>query len=184
MIHPSHSKKDLVEIIEYFEFAEIEDVRDKSKSSLQKELWEYVKGLKYINPDLETFFVEDVGGLIRYLTTRSPKQLLTQHHLEKVSLMSKNIIFYCRECSYCLPASNYDCVDELIEAAIDISQYGDLPMVRRALRLLNMDEKIEVSIEPIMTKRVMKKIKRIDDMKRMNVGRLKVSEGKHIVLFD
>ena len=98
--------------------------------------------------------------------------------------MSKNIIFYCRECSYCLPASNYDCVDELIEAAIDISQYGDLPMVRRALRLLNMDEKIEVSIEPIMTKRVMKKIKRIDDMKRMNVGRLKVSEGKHIVLFD
>jgi type II secretory pathway component PulM len=57
-------------------------------------------------------------------------------------------------------------------------------MVRRALRLLNMDEKIEVSIEPIMTKRVMKKIKRIDDMKRMNVGRLKVSEGKHIVLFD
>tara|TARA_R110000803_G_scaffold82148_2_gene148216 strand:- start:2569 stop:3123 length:555 start_codon:yes stop_codon:yes gene_type:complete len=184
MIHSSHSKKDLIEIIEYFEFNEIEDFRDKSKVSLQKELWEYVRGLKYIHPDRETFFVEDVSGLIRFLQGRSPKQLLTQHHLEKVSLMSKNIIFYCRECSYSLPASNYDCIDEIIENAIEISQYGDLPMVRRALRLLNEDEKIEVPLEPIMTKRVMKKIKRMDDMKKLNIGRLKVTHGKVMVLFD
>ena len=98
--------------------------------------------------------------------------------------MSKNIIFYCRECSYCLPASNYDCIDEVVENAIEVSQYGDLPMVRRALRLLNCDDKIEVHIEPIITKRVMKKIKRIEDMKKMNVGRLKVEAGRHIVSFD
>tara|TARA_R110000787_G_C13366002_1_gene440445 strand:+ start:691 stop:1245 length:555 start_codon:yes stop_codon:yes gene_type:complete len=184
MIHSSHSKKDLVELIEYFNFVEIDDFREKSKAELQVELWEYVKGLKYINPDMETFFVEDVAELIRYLQRRSPKQLLTQHHLEKVSLMSKNIIFYCRECSYCLPASNYDCIDEVVENAIEVSQYGDLPMVRRALRLLNCDDKIEVHIEPIITKRVMKKIKRIEDMKKMNVGRLKVEAGRHIVSFD
>ena len=75
-------------------------------------------------------------------------------------------------------------MDELIEDAIYISRYGDLPAVRRALKLLNGDEKMCAPIEPVMTKRMRVKLKRMDELKKMNVGRLKVSHGSITVSFD
>lgn len=184
MIHASHTKKDLIELIECFELYEIDDYRDMSKSELKEDLWDYVKGLKYIKTDQEIFFVDDVGDLLRYLNNPSPKQLLSAPALELVTNTSKNIIFYCRTCSHCIAASNYTCIDEIIEDAIDISKYGDLPIVRRALRLLNEDIKVSVPIEPVLTKRVKKKLYRADLLKAQNMGKLKVNNGKFVVTFD
>ncbi len=183
-IHHSHSKKDLIEIIECFELNEIEDYRDMLKDDLRTELSEYILGLEYLKPDNQHFFISNVDELISYLMNPTPKQLLTNVELEKVSIITKNIIYYCRECSYCLPASNYDEIDEVIEDGIYISKYGDLPAVRRALRLLNGDDKIDVSIEPILTKRMRVKLKRLDDLKKSNTGRLKVKHGPITVSFD
>lgn len=183
-IHPSHSKKDLIEIIECFELNEIEDYRDMAKDDLRIELCEYIQGLEYLKPDREHFFISSVDDLIKYLINPTPKQLLTNQQMEKVSVITKNIIFYCRECSHSLCASNYDEIDEVIEDAIFISQYGDLPSVRRALRLLNDDDKIDVSIEPILTKRMRVKLKKLEELKRFNTGRLKVTHGPVVVSFD
>ena len=72
----------------------------------------------------------------------------------------------------------------MVEDAITISQYGDLPIVRRALRLLNEDLKIEVDIEPVMTKRVKKKLARQEELRVQNVARLEVKKGKVTVDFD
>jgi len=44
MIHSTHTKKDLIEIIEVFEF-DIEDYQDYSKSELSKTLWEYINNI-------------------------------------------------------------------------------------------------------------------------------------------
>lgn len=183
-IHSSHSKKDLIEIIECFELNEIVDFRDMTKDELRIELCEYILGLEYLKPDTEHYFISSVDELIEYLMRPTPKQLLTNQQMEKVSIMTKNIIFYCRGCSYSLMASNYNEIDEVVEDAIYISQYGDLPAVRRALRLLNDDDKIDISIEPVLTKRMRVKLKRLDELKRANTGRLKVTRRPVTVSFD
>ena len=184
MIQSSHSKKDLIEIIELFEFWDIDDYRDLPKPQLQRVLWSYVVQLNHIKPDNEHYFIEDVGDLLKYLNNPCPKQLLTSQQLEHITDLCKNIVFYSKACSHSLGGSNYTCIDEVVEDAITISQYGDLPIVRRALRLLNEDLKIEVDIEPVMTKRVKKKLARQEELRVQNVARLEVKKGKVTVDFD
>ena len=177
MIHSSHSKKDLIEIIELFEFWDIDDYRDLPKPQLQKVLWSYVVQLNHIKPDNEHYFIEDVGDLLKYLNNPCPKQLLTSQQLEHITDLCKNIVFYSKACSHSLGGSNYTCIDEVVEDAITISQYGDLPIVRRALRLLNEDLKIEVVIEPVMTKRVKKKVSKTRGVKSSECSKVRGEEG-------
>lgn len=75
-------------------------------------------------------------------------------------------------------------MDEIIDDAIEVSKNGDLPIVRRALRLLNEDVKIETDIEPVITKRIKKKLLRQEQLKIKNVGKLQVNQGKVLVVFD
>ena len=56
MIHSTHTKKDLIEIIEVFEF-DIEDYQDYSKSELSKTLWEYIENITTIQPDCSYFYI-------------------------------------------------------------------------------------------------------------------------------
>jgi len=184
MIHSSHSKKDLIEVVELFELYGIDDYREMNKNQLQKAIWSYVKEIGYIKPDNEFFFVEDAKSLLKYLNTKSPRQLLTAQQLEHITNICKNLIFYSKQCCHQLSASNYTEMDEVIEDAIEISKNGDLPIVRRTLRLLNEDIKIEVPIEPVITKRTRKKIARQEQLKVKTVCTLKVKVGKVKVVFD
>jgi hypothetical protein len=184
MTHQSHSKKELIEIIELFELYGIDDYREMTKGQLQKAIWDYVKVIGYIKADNEFFFVEDAQALLKYLNMKSPRQLLTSQQLEHITNICKNLIFYSKQCCHQLSASNYTDIDEVIEDGIEISKYGDLPIVRRALRLMNEDIKIEVSIEPVITKRVKKKLARQEQLKLMNSGTLNVRKGGIKVVFD
>ena len=56
MIHPTHPKKDLIEIIELFEFYDIDDYRELCKDELRHILWDYIRKCKKIPPDNEFFF--------------------------------------------------------------------------------------------------------------------------------
>jgi hypothetical protein len=184
MIHASHSKKDLIEIVELFELYGIDDYRDMNKGELQTAVWDYVKNIGYIKPDNQYFFVDDAKTLLKYLNTKSPRQLLTSQQLEHITNICKNLIFYSKQCSHQLSASNYIDIDEVIEDAIEISKNGDLPIVRRALRLLNEDLKIEVHIEPVITKRTRKKIARQEQFKIGTISKLHVKQGLVKVEFD
>tara|TARA_R110001592_G_scaffold94039_2_gene272647 strand:- start:224 stop:778 length:555 start_codon:yes stop_codon:yes gene_type:complete len=184
MIHPSHSKKDLIEVIELFELYGIVDYRDMTKEELQIAVWDYVRDIGYIKPDQEYFFVDDSHALLKYLNTASPRQILTAQQLESITNTCKNLIFYSKQCSHQIGSSNYTDIDEIIDDAIEISKNGDLPIVRRALRLLNEDIKIDVSIEPVITTRTKKKLLRQEQMKIKNIGKLEVTHGKVLVTFD
>ena len=184
MIHGSHSKKDLIEIVEMFELFGIIDYRDMSKDELQVAIWSYVRDIGYIKPDQEYFFVDDANALLKYLNSPSPRQILTAQQLEAITNTCKNIIFYSKQCAHQISASNYSDIDEIIDDAIEVSKNGDLPIVRRALRLLNEDLKLEVAIEPVITHRTKKKLLRQEQMKIKNVGKLQVTKGKVLVVFD
>ena len=54
IIHPTHTKKDMIEIIEIFDFAEaIEDYHDLGKNDLSLSLSHIVDNASNINPDAE-----------------------------------------------------------------------------------------------------------------------------------
>ena len=184
MIHPSHSKKDLIEVIEMFELFGIVDYRDMTKEELRVAVWDYVRDIGYIKPDQEYFFVDDASALLKFLNNPSPRQILTSQQLEHITNTCKNLIFYSKQCCHQISASNYTDLDEIIDDAIEVSKNGDLPIVRRALRLLNEDIKIDVPIEPVITKRIKKKLLRQEQLKIKNVGKLQVNQGKVLVVFD
>ena len=110
--------------------------------------------------------------------------MLTAQQLEHITNICKNLIFYSKQCCHQLSASNYTDIDEVIEEAIEISKNGDLPIVRRALRLLNEDLKIEIPIEPVITKRIKKKLARQEQLRISNTTTLSVKQGKVLVVFD
>ena len=58
--------------------------------------------------------------------------------------------------------TTYETYDELLSDARSIRKYGDIPTIRRALKLLNEDRQLPEKIHPIMTYRIQQRIKRKD----------------------
>tara|TARA_R110000824_G_scaffold157869_3_gene331404 strand:- start:3674 stop:4234 length:561 start_codon:yes stop_codon:yes gene_type:complete len=186
MIHISHPKKDLIEIIELFELYDIEDYRDLAKADLSKELWKYLTKSKIqIQPDNDYYFVQDVNDLLEYLKRPNERQITSNAVRYDVTDRVRNIIFYCHQCEYYITSSNYDCMDDIIQDAIFIANYGNMPSVRRALRLLNKDDKLTNKIEPVISRKVKKRLEKeiINKKKKKQIPLLK-SDGNFILVFD
>ena len=184
MIHISHSRKDMCEIIEVFQIYQVEDYRDKSKKKLALDLWKVLTSMDYVKSDDENFFVEDIDDLRDFLRKPNARQITCNAVRLDVADRVKNIIFYCRECAYLLCASNYDCMDELNADCQFIKNYGDLPSVRRALRLYNLDPKIHQKVQPIMTRREQKREEKKKSLKHQNTLSLKSHKGLFVLDFN
>jgi hypothetical protein len=184
MIHISHPRKDLVDIIKLFEFP-MNDYDHLTKLQLSKVLWKQVNRKKKIKPDDEYFFVEDIKDLKRYLEKASPRQSFPVKTQDDIYEKTRNVIFYCKECSFSLVASTYNDTDEVIADATFISCWGDNPSVRRALRLLKEDPKLQKTDIPIptITQKCQKRLSRLKEIKRLNVCGLKVTHGSFLVEF-
>tara|TARA_R100001244_G_scaffold116645_1_gene86753 strand:- start:309 stop:881 length:573 start_codon:yes stop_codon:yes gene_type:complete len=189
VVHNTHPKRDLIEIVELFEIFTIEDYRDLSKKSLASQLWTEILKIKchnptYIQPDSDNYFVDDVSDLIQYLRKPSPNQLCSKYQREVVNDKVKNLIFYSIHCAYSIPSSNYECMDDIREDASYIRTYGDIPSVRRALRLLNKDIKMDSPIEPVMTKRTKVRVEAIKQHKINSHTKLSVIHKPIELSFD
>ena len=126
MIHTSHSKKDLIEFIETFEMWDIIDYHDLSKDELRREIWENLRGKRHIATIPENnFFIESIPDLMKYLNTPCPKQFMTKSKETEIHDKSQNIIFYSRECSHIISASNFKDMDEIIQTANEVAIYDE-----------------------------------------------------------
>jgi len=95
----------------------------------------------------------------------------------------KNIIFYCKSCGYIVSASNYKALAEVEKDANIIRYYGNEPSVRRAIKLLNLDNKIKEDFEVIMGDRVKERLELAEIVKQQTKPKFKVSKGIHKVIF-
>ena len=186
MIHKSHTKKDLIEIIEVFEFVDvIENYKDLNKDSLINLLDIHLRTLYDIKPKKSYYPCEDINDLRNYLKHPTPKQTLSIVEKDKLIDKSKKIIFYCRICSFCLGVNaGYDTIEEVISDAREISKYGDMPAIRRALKLLRNDGKITELIEPVMTYRTQQRLDRKDRLRDGALAKMQVHSGKFNVIFE
>ena len=183
-IHPTHSKRSLCEIVEIFEL-NIEDYLDLDKKSLQFAIIQEINSITDIKTDQEYFFIKDVKELKHYLKKADQRKLLTVKEKDIVMLDAKKIIYYCKS-NYSLPSISCFDHDELYNTAKHICQFGDLPTVRRAIRLFNCDPKIPKikKLECIISQRMRNKIEKQNMFKKTKNQKMTRKDGKFILPFD
>jgi len=181
-IHTSHSKKTLCEIVEIFELNVVEYSK-LNKQQLSKQLLYQLSVIDQIKPDNDYYFIKDKQELIEYLTNPDCSKTLSVKEKDEVMELSKYIIMYCKNGFY-LSHSPFLDWDDMIEKAKHISQYGDIPSVRRAIELLNRDRKLNQKIEVMMSSRCKKQLQRKEKQRQKFVGGLKVKRGKFVLNFD
>lgn len=189
MIHPSHSRKELIEIIEIFQIYQVENYRDLKKNKLGWTLWGVLTDTKYIRPDQEHYFISDVSELREFLRKPSNRQIPNNAVREDVISRVKQLLYYAKT-GFSFIGSNYKTIEEVVADAEFVSNYGDLPAVRRALRLLNGDggnhgdPKMTYTIEAKLTQRGRERLKREKKLKSDTTLKFRTNTAPVVLCFD
>ncbi len=104
-------------------------------------------------------------------------------HIEEGEIIKK-ILHYCYKSNYMISFSNYDNLQQIIDDANRIKYFGNEPSVRRAIKLLNKDNKVKDKIEVIMSDKCRARLDRIEQIKKDNSVKFKVIKGNHKIVFD
>lgn len=96
-------------------------------------------------------FINNIEELKYFLVNHNIAKTLTIKDKDKIIEDARRIISYA--ISGFNIQNNFKDINELISIAVNISKYGDISSVRRALKLLQEDKKIKPSIYPIISKR-------------------------------
>jgi len=104
-------------------------------------------------------------------------------HLEEAEIIKK-IITYSSKGNYMISFSNYDTLEDIIKDANRIRYFGNEPSVRRAIRLLNKDNKIKDKIELIMSDKCRARLERIKQIKEDNKVKFKVIRKPIVIVFE
>jgi hypothetical protein len=188
MIHTSHTKKDLYELIETYQLymrTPLADYKCLSKDILNERLWIVILKLRKI-PKCDTLhYFDSIADLRTYLIKPSPNRVVTGDDLLDVNHRTKNIIYYCKKCGYEIKLSNYDCIEDIFIDVNIIRLYGNIPSVRRAIKLINRDVKIKRTFECDMSNSMRRTLKIKEETKQQtSLLGLKKIHGKHLIVFD
>ncbi len=181
MIHPSHSRKDLIEVCEVFNI-ELEDLYDLPKISLVSLLEAELERIDEIEPEYEYYFVDDMEGLKRYLLEPNQTKNITIATKEKVIKDSRRIVAYCQSGYEIFP--HFQSKDEVYECAKIVAQHCDISTCRRAIKLINEDRSMPSKIEPVISNRVKKQLERREIEKKRTRGQFRTRAGNFRVTFE
>ena len=182
-IHTSHSRKELIQIIQQFKI-DIPNCNDLPKKEIQVLLSNKLNDLDdEIKEEDEYFFVKDKNELVEYLSKPNQSKILTIKEKDQTMLTAKKIISYCKN-SYFLTPYNYETFDDLLTEANYISKFGDIPSCRRAINMLNQDPKLDHKIEIVLSKRVKKELEKKEQLKMNNIPRAVLKRGHFVINFD
>jgi hypothetical protein len=181
-IHTSHSRKELIQIIQQFKI-DIPNCNDLPKKEIQILLSNKLLEIDEINEEEEYFFVKDKNELVEYLSKPNQSKILTIKEKDNVMLTAKRIISYCKN-SYFLTPYNYETFEDLLKEAEYISKFGDIPSCRRAINMLNNDPKLDYKIQVVISKRVKKELEKKEKLKLNSIPKATIKTGKFVVYFD
>lgn len=181
-IHTSHSRKELIQIIQQFNI-DIPNCNDLPKKEIQILLSNKLLEMGEIKEEEEYFFVKDKNELVEYLSKPNQSKILTIKEKDNVMLTAKRIISYCKN-SYFLTPYNYETFEDLLKEANYISKFGDIPSCRRAINMLNNDPKLDHKIQVVISKRVKKELEKKEKLKLNSIPKASIKTGKFTVYFD
>ena len=181
MIHPSHSRKDLIEVCEVFNI-DIEDLYDLPKISLISFLESELDKVDYIQPEYEYYFVEDIEELKGYLSDPNQTKNVTIATKEKVIKDSRRIISYCQSGYEIFP--HFQSKKEIYECSKIVAEHCDISTCRRAIKLINEDRSMPSKIKPIISNRVKKQLERRELVKKRTRGQFRTHKGSFKLEFS
>ncbi len=159
MIHKSHSKNDLIDLINYLGLPIVFSHQDNKKNIQDKIKLSMKQDFKIKD---NYFNIDDKDQLIVYLEKQNPRKTLTTKEKNDVMSISKFIINYCKA-GYDINCSKYNELQEIIDDMDYIKQFGDIPSVRRCCKLLKNDMKLQgITFKPYISPQVQKTL---DDKK-------------------
>lgn len=181
LIHKSHSKSELVRIIQTYNI-DICNPKHYRKIDLSAILVDKLKTMDNIKPNEEFPFL-NIIELKHHLIQVNPKKRLTIKQKNDIVMITKKIKQYCRN-HYNIETSQYNCINDLENDIDYISQYGEIPSVRMAIRELNENPQktkhYTVYIPPIIKRELDKKHK----LKYKICLPIKIQKGLYTIQFS
>tara|TARA_R110000796_G_scaffold161165_2_gene277905 strand:- start:3231 stop:3779 length:549 start_codon:yes stop_codon:yes gene_type:complete len=182
MYHKSHSRLDLLNIIKIFKLP-IEDAEDFNKKQITEKLIKCLGEVDNIQEDNHHLGIKTLNDLKEYLLKPNQKKILSIKDKNEIMKITKLIINYCKN-GYNVDISYFNTMDEIYVEARRLSQFGDIPSVRRMCQLLNLNPHTSERIYAVISQKVQNdlRIKAITTRKVHNV--LTIKHGKVVVTFD
>ena len=138
-IHKSHSKNDIIDIINLLGLPVVFSHQD-NKKDLQQKIRDLM--LKDFEVKKNYYNIGNKNDLIKFFKKKNPKKILSIKEKRDVMDICKCIVNYCKN-NYRLDLSaKYDTIQDIIDDMDYIKQFGEIPSVRRACRLMNGDAKV------------------------------------------
>tara|TARA_R100000541_G_scaffold422_5_gene3454 strand:+ start:1317 stop:1880 length:564 start_codon:yes stop_codon:yes gene_type:complete len=135
IIHKSHSKTELIDLINLLNLPVVFSHQD-NKKDIQDKMEKMI--IKELTIKKNYFNIENKTELKEYLLNKNPKKILTTKEKNNVMSIAKYILQYAKS-NYNLEGSKYSSLKEIEDDIDYIKQFGDIPSVRRCCRLLNLD---------------------------------------------
>ena len=157
-IHHTHTRKTLVDLISIYKLdsqACLVGYKKQKKDILCDNLWSVLQDDKLCleaGKDYDIF--NSVKDFRDNLSAPSEIEPISESENIKISIIVKKLVNYCKSCSYELTYSLYENIEEVIEDCKYISKFGNIPTVRRAVKLVNLDNKIKDKIKPVISHKV------------------------------
>lgn len=182
LIHKTHSKKELIDIVEFFNFP-IEEYEELNKENLILGIIKTIDLIPEIIPDYDFLLINNKDELKEYLAEPNQDKTISVKEKTKVMRKAKRIINYCKN-GYDIYKSSFIDITELLDNANYIAEHGNIPTCRRAIKMLNDDVKIPYNIELKMTKKCKRELEIKKQLKLMQTGALQIKKGRFTVRFD
>lgn len=182
MIHKSHSKQELIDIVNDLEISNIELSHSDSKGDTHKKI------LAYMDANSDTYQenvyrIGDTHDLRVYLMAKNPKKSLSVKEKAVVMGITKEISRFAKS-NYIVENTRYSSMKELEDDMLYIVQYGDLPSVRRAVKLMNDNIQRSRVWTCVISPQVKKIIDEKEEQKRTNAYHATFRRGEFIITFD
>tara|TARA_R110000765_G_scaffold179183_1_gene285014 strand:- start:255 stop:827 length:573 start_codon:yes stop_codon:yes gene_type:complete len=187
-IHSTHSRKELIDLIEIYQLQENNDYLHNydqmSKHILSKLLWKSIQEMDtLIIKDNDLFFFESLEHLKEFISKPTPNRQVRGKDILWLHDKLRNLNYYINHCGYLVSQSNYSCLDDVIKDINFVKEYGSLPAVRRIVRLINNDVKIKVQFECNLSERQRKALQIKEQIKKQTSPQFKVKKGTHTIIF-
>ena len=186
IIHKSHSKNDMIELINLLNLPIVFSHQD-NKKMIHEKLISVLKTTFEIKSNY--FKIETKQDLIDFLINKNPKKTLNVKEKNDVMLIAKHIINYCKN-NYNIDTSvKYNTHKEIEDDLDYIRQFGDIPSVRRCCKLIKNDPNfVNIKFEAVISPQIQKELEQKIYTKLVHLNILKVRfntpENPVVVYFD
>ena len=179
-IHKSHSKLELVKIVESFDIPII-NPRQFRKTDLSALIVNKLNQMEYIIP-CEYFWFCNLIDLKLYLQTINPKKIISVKEKSNIIDICRRIKHYCHNGSH-IEINRFKNIDDVYTAGEYIKKYGDIPSVRKSIRELNNSNHKLYTIEPIVSLHVQKELAKKEQLRQKGVYKCEIKHGTFYVTF-